>query len=88
VNVNEIEKQTKATETKIAQLDKKLEDLPDIKIHLLVQYKKEKEERMKTNKEIDFMKERNFENQVLFSITSKAEAHNASILLKRGAKNR
>ncbi|WP_250253411.1 SNF2-related protein [Chryseobacterium sp. Marseille-Q3244] len=83
VNVHEIEKQTKATEIKIAQLDKKLEDLPDIKIHLLVQYKKEKEKRMKTNKEIDFMKERNFENQVLFSITPKAEAHNASILLKK-----
>ncbi|WP_442892037.1 Eco57I restriction-modification methylase domain-containing protein [Chryseobacterium sp. VD8] len=66
VNVNEIEKQTKATETKIAELDKKLEDLPDIKTHLLVQYKKEKEERMKTSKEIDFMKQRATENKALF----------------------
>ncbi|KFF73820.1 MULTISPECIES: hypothetical protein [Chryseobacterium] len=66
VNVNEIEKQTKATEAKIAELDKKLEDLPDIKTHLFVQYKKEKVEKMKISKEIDFIKERGTENKVLF----------------------
>ena len=74
VNVNEIEKQTKATETIIAELDKKLEDLPDIKIHLLVQYKKEKEERMKINKEIDFIKERATENKTIFKAVQKVNS--------------
>lgn len=49
VNVREIEQQTQATEDRIAELDKRLEDLPETKRILLVQYQKEKHEQLKAN---------------------------------------
>lgn len=47
-NVREIEQQTKATEHKIEELDKKIENLPEIRNELVVQYRLEKEESLKT----------------------------------------
>ncbi|MYZ59115.1 hypothetical protein EH151_04310 [Elizabethkingia anophelis] len=43
VNVTEIEHQTKANEDKIAELDEKLEEFPNIKGELIEQYQREKE---------------------------------------------
>lgn len=42
VNVREIEFQTKTTEERIAKLDKKFKEIPDIKNNLIVRFKKEK----------------------------------------------
>lgn len=67
VNVTEIEKQTKATEDKIAELDKKLEQLPEIKDNLIAQYKIEKEQQLKINKYIDHAKDRAEENKILYN---------------------
>ncbi|MPS73103.1 MAG: restriction endonuclease subunit R [Chryseobacterium sp.] len=69
VNVTEIEKQTQDTEAKIAELDKKLEELPEAKMHLILQYKQEKEVRMKANKEINFVRERADDNKTLFCLS-------------------
>lgn len=66
IDVTQIECQTKTTEYKIAELDKKLEELPNIKQNLIVQYKKEKEERLKLNHSVDDVKERFEENSRLF----------------------
>ena len=66
VNVTEIENQTKATEEKIEELDKKLEDLPEIKDKLIEQYQREKEESLKKNKNVDLIKERADENKILY----------------------
>jgi Type I restriction-modification system methyltransferase subunit len=66
VNVTEIEDQTKATEEKIAELDNKLEELPEIKDKLIEQYQKEKEESLNQNKNLDFIKERGDENRILY----------------------
>ena len=67
VNVTEIEKQTKVTEDKIAELDKKLEELPEIKDNLITQYKMEKEQQLKINKHIDHVKDRAEENKILYN---------------------
>lgn len=67
VNVTEIEKQTRATEDKIAELDKKLEELPEIKDNLITQYKMEKEQQLKINKHIDHVKDRAEENKILYN---------------------
>lgn len=67
VNVTEIENQTKVTEDKIAELDKKLEELPEIKEKLIQQYQKEKEEQLKVNKNKDYVRERAAENRTLFN---------------------
>ncbi|MCL1689478.1 restriction endonuclease subunit R [Elizabethkingia anophelis] len=66
VNVTEIENQSKATEEKIAELDKKLEELPEIKDKLIQQYQREKEEQIKVNKNKDYIRERADENRTLF----------------------
>jgi len=66
VNVAEIEKQTKNAEEKIAELDKRLEELPEIKQLLITQYKQEKEVRLRTGKEINFVSERANDNKTLF----------------------
>ncbi len=66
VNVTEIEFQTKTTDEKIDQLDKKLEELPEIKQDLIVQYKKEKDEKLKNDQLLDTIKDRAFENKTLF----------------------
>ena len=68
VNVTEIEHQTKATEDKIAELDEKLEELPEIKDKLIEQYQKEKEESLKVNKNKDYVGERAEENKTLFNV--------------------
>jgi superfamily II DNA or RNA helicase len=67
VNVTEIEQQTKITEDKIAKLDKKLEELPEIKANLISQYTEEKEEQLKINKHKDHIKERTDENKNLYN---------------------
>jgi superfamily II DNA or RNA helicase len=76
VNVAEIEAQTKNTEDKISELDKKLEELPDTKSNLVVQYKIEKNEKLKQNQNIDNVKERLEENFTLFKIINKSETDN------------
>ncbi|SHK66525.1 Eco57I restriction-modification methylase domain-containing protein [Epilithonimonas mollis] len=69
VNVAEIEKQTQDTEAKIVELDKRLEQLPETKIQLILQYKQEREEQININKAIDFISERSDENKTLFGCT-------------------
>lgn len=66
MNVTEIENQTKTTEDKIAELDEKLEELPEIRDKLVEQYQKEKEESLKKNKNVDLIKERADENRILY----------------------
>jgi len=66
VNVNEIERQTQDTEAKIAELDKRLEQLSETKIQLILQYKQEKDEQMKTYKAFNIIQERADENKYLF----------------------
>nr|WP_228459268.1 hypothetical protein [Chryseobacterium carnipullorum] len=61
IDVTQIEYQTKTTEAKIAELDKKLEELPEIKADLIIQYKIEKEKSLKFNQNIDNLKERSEE---------------------------
>ncbi|SHJ07245.1 Helicase conserved C-terminal domain-containing protein [Cruoricaptor ignavus] len=68
VNVTEIEQQTKITEDKIAELDKRLEELPDVREGLVSKYREEKEERLKNNERRDYLEERANENAVLFNI--------------------
>jgi superfamily II DNA/RNA helicase len=70
VNIVEIESQTKATEDKIAEFEKMLKDLPNAHAELIVQYQKEKEEKLKSQKVLDFIQERAHENKVLFKISS------------------
>ncbi|UMQ41559.1 SNF2-related protein [Chryseobacterium sp. Y16C] len=71
VNVEEIEVQTKSTEDKISELDKKIEELPNIQVELIVQYKKEKEEKLRQNQSVDNAKERSEENLRLFALSDK-----------------
>ncbi len=88
VNVTEIEFQTKATEEKIAELDRKLEELPEIKNNLITQYKNEKDEQMKINEQRDYVKERALENKTLFG-TNQLESgtmHKGNQLLKQEGK--
>lgn len=69
VDVTSIDRQTKITEEKIAELDKKLEELPKVRQLLIVQYKKEKLEQLKLNENKDLIKERADENKVLFYLS-------------------
>ncbi|WES98343.1 SNF2-related protein [Chryseobacterium arthrosphaerae] len=85
VNVAEIEAQTKGTEDKISELDKKLEELPDTKSNLIVQYKKEKNEKLKQNQNIDNVKERFEENLRLFKIINKSELHNYNVIIHQAS---
>lgn len=66
VNVTEIENKKEITENKIEELDKKLEDLADIKKNLVAKYKLEKEEQLNANETKNYMKERESENYSLF----------------------
>ncbi|WP_407532370.1 helicase-related protein [Elizabethkingia miricola] len=80
VNVTEIENQSKATEEKIAELDKKLEELPEIKDKLIEQYQKEKEESLKKNKNMDLIKERADENRIFFKTVLEVNSlHNMNV---------
>ncbi|WP_078771843.1 Eco57I restriction-modification methylase domain-containing protein [Elizabethkingia occulta] len=72
VNVTEIENQSKTTEEKITELDKRLEELPEIKDKLVEQYQKEKEESLKRNKNVDLIKERSVENRILYKNSVKS----------------
>ena len=76
VNVTEIEHQTKVTEDKISELDKKLEELLEIKDNLITQYKIEKEQQFKINKHIDHVKDRTEENKILYNTSLKMGSMN------------
>ena len=67
VNVADIDKQTKTTNEKIAELDKKLQELPEVREALVVKFKMEKEELLKAKADKDFVKERGTENMQLFN---------------------
>lgn len=66
VNVTVIEQQTKITEDKIAELDKRLEELPNVRERLVMKYREEKEEQLKNNESRDYLEERRVENSQLF----------------------
>lgn len=66
VNVSEIESKKVATENKIEELEKKMEDLAEIKKNLVAKYKLEKEEQLNANETKNYMKERESENYSLF----------------------
>ncbi|MGB4447551.1 MAG: helicase-related protein [Cloacibacterium sp.] len=66
VNISEIEYQTKTTEDKIEKLDKGLEDLPNLKEKLIIQYRLEKEEQLNANENWDSVRERGIENRYLY----------------------
>ncbi|SHM72616.1 Eco57I restriction-modification methylase [Chryseobacterium carnipullorum] len=74
VNVAEIAKQTKATEEKISEMDKKLEELPETKENLIAKYKIEKQNNS-NNSKTDFKSERAAENKMIFKLD-----HEASII--------
>ena len=65
--MTEIEFQTKITDEKIAELDKKLEGLSNIEQCLIIQYKKEKNEMLRANELLDIIKDRTVENKRLFT---------------------
>jgi len=67
INVTEIENKKIVTENKIEELDKKLEDLPNLREELLSKYKLEKEEQLKINESGDYVGERKAENSDLFN---------------------
>ena len=69
-NVAEIETQTRNTEEKIAELDKRLEELPETRTHLIMRYKRDKEKQIKTNNEINFVRNRAADNKTLFYISA------------------
>lgn len=73
VNVAEIENQVQATEQKLLELDEKLENLPDLRLELVSLYQLEKEERLRKNEHLDFVKEREEENKELFNMKNDKE---------------
>jgi hypothetical protein len=68
VNVAEIEKQTQITDEKIAELDARLENLPEARAELVELYRLEKEEIMNRTANQDYAKERAEENIQLFKL--------------------
>ncbi len=70
VNITEIEHQTKATNDRIAELDSKLEELPEVRAGLVSQYKEEKEKQLTDNLKTDYVKEREAENVSIFKATN------------------
>jgi hypothetical protein len=66
VNITEIENKKVATENKIEELDKKLEDLPNVREELVSKYRLEKEIQLKNNESSDYLEERSVENSQLF----------------------
>ena len=61
-----LKQQTKITEDKIAELDKRLEDLPNVREELVEKYRKEKEMQLKVDANYDYLGEREVENSMLF----------------------
>ena len=51
---------------KIEELDKKLEDLPNVREELVSKYRLEKEIQLKNNESSDYLEERSVENSQLF----------------------
>ncbi|WP_228448816.1 Eco57I restriction-modification methylase domain-containing protein [Chryseobacterium mulctrae] len=76
IDVSQIEHQTKSTEDKIAELDKKLAELPEMKENLVTLYKIEKAQMLKANEKRDYVREREDENRTLFSVLIKANSTN------------
>ena len=66
VNVTEIEKQTQTTAENIAKIDEKLEALPFTEANLIEQYEEERKVRLELSENMDFVKERELENGMLF----------------------
>ena len=66
VNVTEIENKKLVTENKIEELDKKLEDLPNVREELVSKYRLEKEVQLVKNLKKDYTKEREEENICFF----------------------
>ncbi|MGC4130062.1 MAG: restriction endonuclease subunit R, partial [Bergeyella sp.] len=79
VNVAEIEHQTKATNDRIAELDAKLEELPEVRAGLVSQYKEEKEQQTTDNMIRNYVKEREAENVSLFKKSDFDEANSPLI---------
>nr|WP_262484242.1 helicase C-terminal domain-containing protein [Chryseobacterium taichungense] len=78
VNVAEIEIQTKNTEEKIAELDKKLENLPEIKQHLITKYNIKNEITLSSKQKVSVIQERSQENLRIFVTTDKKLSLNNS----------
>lgn len=76
VSVAEIETQTKNTEEKIAELDKRLESLEELKLDLVNLYKNEKEERLLSNQHKNYINERASENEVLYKSINRKDSNN------------
>ena len=70
IDVSQIEYQTKITEDKIAELDKKLEELPETRENLVTLYQLEKEKQLGANENKDYVREREDEN---FSLLKKSD---------------
>src|SRR5690554_3284831 len=83
VNVTEIEHQTKATEDKIAELDKRLEELPEVRNDLISQYRAEKEKQLEDNLKTDYVKDRKVENTELFILKESDKTWNNTHLEER-----
>ena len=68
VNVTEIEKQTQNTTDKISIIDAQIEELPLTMDALIIQYKEENELKLKLNVNKNYVKERQVENENLFTL--------------------
>ena len=73
VNILEFKKQQERTQATIENLEKQIkEELPIIENNLIIQYKTEKAERLKTN-QIDYIKERAEENKTFYKLRPKED---------------
>ena len=71
IDVSQIEYQTKITEDKIAELDRKLEELPATRENLVALYKLEKVKQLEGNENRDYVRERGEDNDALFKRNTK-----------------
>lgn len=88
VNVTEIEQQTKITEEKIAELDKKREGLSQLKEELISKYTAEKMAKMERESNHDIVKERMKENQTFFKIIETKTSKNEPLEVKEVVENK
>ena len=73
VNILEFKKQQERTQATIENLENQIkEELPIIENNLIIQYKTEKAERLKTN-QIDYIKERAEENKTFYKLRPKED---------------